>query len=84
VDQIFLILDEPSEGLAPVVVESLLVVLARIKCQSVAILLVEQNYQLATLLADRVCILSQGRIQFAARTQELIKDENIRRTYLGV
>ena len=79
-----LILDEPSEGLAPVVVESLSVVLAQIKSQGVAILLVEQNYQLATLLADRVCVLSQGRVQFAGRTKQLIEDEDVRRTYLGI
>jgi branched-chain amino acid transport system ATP-binding protein len=79
-----LILDEPSEGLAPVVVESLLAVLTQIKRQGVPILLVEQNYCLATLLADRVCILSQGRVQFEGSTQELINNEDVRRTHLSV
>jgi branched-chain amino acid transport system ATP-binding protein len=79
-----LILDEPSEGLAPVVVECLLAVLAQTKSEGVPILLVEQNYHLATLLADRVCVLSQGRLQFEGRTQELIENEDVRRTYLSV
>jgi branched-chain amino acid transport system ATP-binding protein len=79
-----LILDEPSEGLAPVVVESLQSVLTKVKSDGVPILLVEQNYHLATQLADRVCVLSQGRVQFAGRTQELIDNEDVRRTYLSV
>jgi branched-chain amino acid transport system ATP-binding protein len=79
-----LILDEPSEGLAPVIIETLRSVLAEVKSAGMPILLVEQNYQLATQLAERVYVLSQGRVQFAGRTAELIENEAVRRTYLSV
>lgn len=79
-----LILDEPSEGLAPVVVESLQLVLTKVKADGVPILLVEQNYHLATQLSDRVCVLSQGRVQFACTTRDLIDNDYVRHTYLSV
>jgi branched-chain amino acid transport system ATP-binding protein len=79
-----MILDEPSEGLAPVIVEKLEEVLQDVKASGIPILLVEQNYHLATQLADHVYVLSQGRVQFAGDTQSLIANEDIRRTYLSV
>lgn len=79
-----MILDEPSEGLAPVIIEKLEAVLKDVKACGTPILLVEQNYHLATQLADRVYVLSQGRVQFAGDTQSLIADDDVRRTYLSV
>ena len=79
-----MILDEPSEGLAPVIIEKLEAVLKDIKASGTPILLVEQNYHLATQLADYVYVISQGRVQFAGDTQLLIANEDIRRTYLSV
>lgn len=79
-----LILDEPSEGLAPVIVERLEAVLHQVKREQIPILLVEQNYGLATRLADYTYVLSQGRVQFAGTVEELKADEQIRRTYLSV
>ena len=79
-----MILDEPSEGLAPVIIEKLEAVLKDVKASGIPVLLVEQNYHLATQLADYVCVLSQGRVQFAGDTQSLITNEDIRRTYLSV
>jgi len=79
-----MILDEPSEGLAPVIIEKLEAVLKDIKASGTAILLVEQNYHLAIQLADRAYVLSQGRVQFAGDTQSLIANDDIRRTYLSV
>jgi branched-chain amino acid transport system ATP-binding protein len=79
-----LILDEPSEGLAPIVVDHLADVLERVKADGTPILLVEQNYQLAARLAQRVYVLSQGRVQFAGTMSELDSDEAMRRTYLSV
>jgi branched-chain amino acid transport system ATP-binding protein len=79
-----MILDEPSEGLAPVIIEKLEAVLKDIKASGTAILLVEQNYHLAIQLADHVYVLSQGRVQFAGDTQSLIANDDIRRTYLSV
>jgi branched-chain amino acid transport system ATP-binding protein len=79
-----MILDEPSEGLAPVIIERLEEVLNGVKASGIPILLVEQNYHLATRLADRVYVLSQGRVQFEGSTAELIDNEAVRRTYLSV
>ena len=79
-----MILDEPSEGLAPVIIETLEEVLKNVKMAGIPILLVEQNYHLAIRLADYVYVLSQGRVQFSGETQALIANEDIRRTYLSV
>ena len=79
-----MILDEPSEGLAPVIIETLEEVLKNVKRAGIPILLVEQNYHLAMRLADYVYVLSQGRVQFSGETQALVANENIRRTYLSV
>ncbi len=79
-----MILDEPSEGLAPVIIEKLEAVLMDVKASGIPVLLVEQNYHLATQLADYVYVLSQGRVQFAGDTQSLIANEDVRRTYLCV
>lgn len=79
-----MVLDEPSEGLAPVIVETLERVLVDVKASGIPILLVEQNYHLATRLADYVYVLSQGRVQFAGETVALLANEDVRRTYLSV
>jgi branched-chain amino acid transport system ATP-binding protein len=79
-----MVLDEPSEGLAPVIIARLEEVLNGIKASGIPILLVEQNYHLATRLADRVYVLGQGRVQFEGPTAALIENEAVRRTYLSV
>jgi branched-chain amino acid transport system ATP-binding protein len=79
-----LILDEPSEGLAPVIIDRLAEVLDSIKSGGTPILLVEQNYHLAIHLAHRVYVLSQGRVRFTGSTSALVADETVRRTYLSV
>jgi branched-chain amino acid transport system ATP-binding protein len=79
-----LILDEPSEGLAPVIIAKLQEVLLAVKALGTPILIVEQNYQLATRLADFVYVLSQGAVKFAGETKSLIADDTIRRTYLSI
>jgi branched-chain amino acid transport system ATP-binding protein len=79
-----LILDEPSEGLAPVIITKLQEVLLAVKALGMPILIVEQNYHLATRLADYVYVLSQGAVKFAGETKSLIADDTVRRTYLSV
>jgi len=79
-----LLLDEPSEGLAPVIIDRLSDVLDGIKSEGMPILIVEQNYHLATELADYVYVLSQGRVEFAGHTSELVENDAVRRTYLSV
>jgi branched-chain amino acid transport system ATP-binding protein len=79
-----LVLDEPSEGLAPVIVERLEEVLHEVKREQIPILLVEQNYGLATRLADHTYVLSQGLVQFSGSVAELSANEEVRGTYLSV
>ncbi|NPC59144.1 ABC transporter ATP-binding protein [Caenimonas soli] len=79
-----LVLDEPSEGLAPVIVEMLENVLRQAKDSGMSILLVEQNYRLATALADRVYVLGTGRVQFGGTVAQLDRADQIRNTYLSI
>ena len=79
-----LILDEPSEGLAPVIIQKLAEVLLNVKASGIPILLVEQNFYLATRLADFVYVLSQGRVQFSGITQALMQNQDVKQMYLSV
>jgi branched-chain amino acid transport system ATP-binding protein len=80
----FLLMDEPSEGLAPLLVQELGGVLARLKQQGLSFLLVEQNFGLALRLADRVFVLSKGRVVFEGTPSELEQSTETRQRYLGV
>jgi branched-chain amino acid transport system ATP-binding protein len=79
-----LLLDEPSEGLAPVVVRTLLDRLLALKAAGQAILLSEQNLRFATRLADRAYVLEQGHVRFEGSIARLQADERICREYLMV
>jgi branched-chain amino acid transport system ATP-binding protein len=79
-----LLLDEPSEGLAPIMVREIGQVVRRLKDQRLSILLVEQNYHLALAVADRVYVMSKGQIVYAGTPAELEAAEEIKRRYLGV
>lgn len=79
-----LMLDEPVEGLAPVIVEEIVAQLKIIKAAGVAILLVEQNLEVCTQLADRHCVLEQGRIVYTADNATFLADEEVKDRYLGV
>jgi branched-chain amino acid transport system ATP-binding protein len=79
-----LLLDEPSHGLAPKVVDELHEALLRIHRQGVSILLVEQNAQLALSLSSRAYVLASGRIELAGESQALLNDDHVRATYLGI
>ncbi len=79
-----LLLDEPSEGLAPVVVRTLLDRLLTLKAQGQTILLSEQNLRFATRLADRAYILEQGHVRYEGTIAALVADEAVRRAYLMV
>jgi branched-chain amino acid transport system ATP-binding protein len=79
-----MLLDEPSFGLAPLVVQEVFSILKRMNEQDkVSIFLVEQNAALALDLADQAYLLETGRVVMAGRARELREDENIRRAYLG-
>jgi branched-chain amino acid transport system ATP-binding protein len=78
------VMDEPSEGLAPVVVESLAERLQKLKGSDLSMLLVEQNLGLAMSLADLVYVMEKGRIVFEGGPEELEASEDVKRRYLGV
>ena len=79
-----LMLDEPVEGLAPVIVEEIVAQIRAIRAAGVPILLVEQNLAVCTSLADRHYILELGRVAYAAANADFIADDAARDRYLGV
>lgn len=78
-----LILDEPSLGLGPLIVDKLFKILAEINAQGVTILLVEQNAVMALDLANRAYVLETGRVALSGTSSELASDEKVRSAYLG-
>ena len=79
-----LVLDEPSEGLAPIVVREIGSVVRGLKGGQLSILIVEQNYHLALQIADRVYVMSKGQIVWEGTPAGLESDEDVKRRYLGV
>ena len=79
-----ILLDEPSEGVAPVIVEQMARMIRELKQRGVSILLSEQNLPFAKLVSDRVYVLEQGEIRYTGGMQELVQDEAARRAYLEV
>ena len=76
--------DEPSLGLAPTIVDDMFEIIARVRAEGAAVLLVEQNVLKALGIADRAYVLEQGRIVSAGLPDELLKQPHIREAYLGV
>jgi branched-chain amino acid transport system ATP-binding protein len=79
-----LLLDEPSMGLAPLLVEAIFVTLQRINQQGVTILLVEQNANMALAIASRAYVLETGRVVIVDDAQSLRGNESVQRAYLGI
>ncbi|MNP33762.1 High-affinity branched-chain amino acid transport ATP-binding protein LivF [compost metagenome] len=78
-----LILDEPSMGLAPIVVEAIFEVIKRLPSDGVTLLLVEQNARLALASTDRAYVLDSGNLNHSGRSADLLDDEKIKQAYLG-
>jgi len=78
-----LMLDEPSLGLAPLVVRTVFEIIATLKAQGVTILLVEQNIHQALKIADRACVIKTGRITMTGKGNELLADPEVRKAYMG-
>jgi branched-chain amino acid transport system ATP-binding protein len=78
-----LLLDEPSLGLAPLVVRTIFEVIRQLNKEGMAILLVEQNARMALQLADRGYVMETGTITLSAPAQALLHDERVQRAYLG-
>ncbi len=79
-----LLLDEPSEGLAPLIVREIGRVVKGLKGERLSILLVEQNYHLALQVADRVYVMNKGQIVWDGTPAALEANEDVKRRYLGV
>jgi branched-chain amino acid transport system ATP-binding protein len=79
-----LLLDEPSEGLAPVIVDQMAKAISSLKQAGLTILLSEQNLHFARGIADRVCIIESGHVRYHGKMEELEADQTIRDAYLLV
>jgi branched-chain amino acid transport system ATP-binding protein len=79
-----ILLDEPSEGLAPLIVEEIVGVLRTLKAEGLAVLLIEQNLRVALDLADRHYVMSKGTVCYTGTTIELEHNERVLREYLSV
>ena len=79
-----LLLDEPSEGLAPVIVEQMAAAIRALKREGCRVLLSEQNLHFAAAVADRAYIIEKGRIRFSGTMTELAANPDVRAQYLAV
>jgi branched-chain amino acid transport system ATP-binding protein len=79
-----ILLDEPSEGLAPVIVEQMAATIAALKKEGLTVVLSEQNLHFAREVADRAYIIEKGRIRYEGAMADLARDEEARNTYLTV
>jgi len=79
-----LIMDEPSEGLAPIIIQGVWEAIAKLKQEGMSILLVEQNASLALKLVDYVHVMSKGQVVYSARPDELRANDEIKHSYLGI
>jgi branched-chain amino acid transport system ATP-binding protein len=79
-----LLLDEPSQGLAPLIVNAVMGTIEKLKSEGVSMLLVEQNAEMALQLADRVYVIDHGTVVFEGTPERLRSDRQVMTTYLGV
>jgi branched-chain amino acid transport system ATP-binding protein len=77
-------MDEPSEGLAPAIVDTLIDAVHRLVAEGVAVLVVEQNLRAATEIADRQLVMVSGRISAETTARQLAADPELQRRYMGV
>jgi branched-chain amino acid transport system ATP-binding protein len=83
-EPLLLILDEPSLGLSPLLVEEMFALIARIRADGLSVLLVEQNVMQSLTIADRAYVLEQGRFALSGAGAALIDDPRLRQAYLGL
>ena len=79
-----LIMDEPSEGLAPIIIQGVWEAIGKLKDEGLSILLVEQNAALAIKLVDYVHVMSKGRVVYSATPKELWANDEVKSSYLGI
>lgn len=78
-----LLMDEPSMGLSPILVQEIFKIIREIKAQGIMVLLVEQNAKMALKVADRAYVLETGKIKLAGNARELLHNDEVRKAYLG-
>ena len=83
-EQRLLLIDEPSKGLAPAIVQNLIAALRELKCTQTTVLLVEQNFAMAKALGDFVAVMDDGRVVHAGAMAELADDESLQHKFLGL
>jgi branched-chain amino acid transport system ATP-binding protein len=79
-----LLLDEPSMGLAPLVVQDVVSQILRVRDEGVTVLLVEQNAEMALAISDSGYVLETGRVALSGSAQSLLANDQVRDVYLGV
>jgi branched-chain amino acid transport system ATP-binding protein len=79
-----LLMDEPSAGLAPVIVQQVFELVRRLRSEGYTVLIVEQNIQQVLKVVDRAYLLEVGRIKLSGRSEDLLASEEIRRAYIGL
>jgi branched-chain amino acid transport system ATP-binding protein len=79
-----LLLDEPSEGIAPKIVEDMANMIVELKQQGLSVLLCEQNLHFAQLVSDRACVIEKGQVKYQGTMPELAANDEIKRDYLAV
>ena len=82
--RVLILIDEPSKGLAPSMVNNLIEALPALKAQRTSLLLVEQNFRMASALGDRVAVMDDGRIVFRGAMADLAADESLQQRLLGL
>jgi len=80
----FCIIDEPSNGLAPRMVAEIFDIIKSLRQQGITILIVEQNVRQTLEIADRACVLENGRIELQGNCSELLNSEHVKKAYLGL
>ncbi|RZL60995.1 MAG: ABC transporter ATP-binding protein [Variovorax sp.] len=83
-EPVLLILDEPSLGLSPLLVEEMFTLIRRLRDEGLAVLLVEQNVGQSLEIADRAYVLENGSVRFSGLPQDLLGSDELRRAYLGL
>ncbi len=79
-----ILMDEPSEGLAPIIVQQIGEIIREIKAQGISIVLVEQNLAFALALADYIHVMSKGTLVFGSHPRDLKENKEVKARYLGI
>jgi len=79
-----ILLDEPSEGVAPVIVEQMAEMILQLKRAGMAVLLSEQNLHFAALVSDRACVIESGHLRYQGSMQQLLNEPAVQQTYLAL